>query len=488
MDELIYYGLASVLGLLAAIIIVGPRRVLNPRHMGGLYFLVMFITYVLRPTLAFVAGDGTISLEHLLPGVSARILANLQPMTTAFVLSMVAFAIGYRLALRSDGRRAGERETDTPDAHYRKQTARFALLLVAIGYASFFLARRGFVGLAENTTSMLNTGGGSVYTNTTGYVELANYLVISGALLFYAGTNKLWVALFLSLPWAYNQIYFGWSRYMIVALYVGLFGVWLVAPKPAKRISWQSFLLFALAATALSYVILVRGDRFFLQKGSSFQTAAQRSLAQSPDDILGDLAGFEGSWYTLATLSDRTPTYGANIVYQYFIKPIPRLLWPGKPVPIEFTWSHVLGLAQGNDPRLEYNDAIWWSGPVRGSIGYAASEGGWLGIILNFGFTGMVLAWVERRAAVAGGSLIWYGVYGATYALITVLGRIDIFQAGLNQLLLFYLPYLFIHGWLTRAPHISRRRQRQQLRRRIDQYRLLHWQTVPREDLPADSS
>lgn len=445
-----YYLLFSSLGLLVAALICKPRRILNLRHFATVFLVVMYMTFVIRPFLAYTVGDGLTTLQYYLPGISQKILYNLDLMAALFSASVICFAIGYSLLSRPD--LTDSVFFDQSGNDRRRISAGFGFILVIVGYGSFLIAQRGFVGLAGETIQMQRTASGSVFVNTSGYIEYANYLVVSGVLLYYASTKRLGISLLIALPWTVNQIYFAWYRYMLLVLYFGLFAVWLVSTRHSERLyRLRMMIIMALPLLAVAMILSMRGYRTFWKAGLTPIDAVQSTANLEIDSMLGDLAGFEGSWYMAVTVADgRRPKLGASVVYQYFIKPIPRLIWRSKPLPLEFTWSRVL--LNEIDPvyvgPYGYSETVWWNAPVKGSIGYALEEWGWLGIPLDFGLTGLFLAWIERRIARSGASPNWRATYAATYSLIAILGRMDLFLAGLNTVLLFYLPYFFSQNFL----------------------------------------
>lgn len=54
--------------LVLAILIVGWKRFSNFRHFGVLFLFLMYVTYVIRPFLAYTVGDGLTFLSNYLPG------------------------------------------------------------------------------------------------------------------------------------------------------------------------------------------------------------------------------------------------------------------------------------------------------------------------------------------------------------------------------------------------------------------------------------
>lgn len=114
--------------------------------------------------------------------------------------------MGYRWLRRPDLEFDLLRQNSNADLQFFQ---RFALLLIVAGDGkAFLLSSRNPFDFRQ--AEYIRYTGGVVYGNTTGYVEFANYFVVSGALLYFAATKKLARTLILAMPWLISQIYFGW--------------------------------------------------------------------------------------------------------------------------------------------------------------------------------------------------------------------------------------------------------------------------------------
>ena len=451
MQQWFGYLVVCTFGLVVAVWIIGPRRVLNISHYAALFLGIMFVTYVIRPVVAYVFGQGMTFLELYLSAPSWVVVEQIVPLGLAFVGSVVSFALGYRLVRRHDLESGLSTDAVVNALAFRTS----ALILIFLGYASFLVARRGF--LSSSDVVYNQYAGGVVYANTTGYIEYANYLVVAGALLYYASTRRLLLTLLLAGPWVINQVYDGWSRYMYLNLAIGLAAIAILGSGDSKRRSdgrqWTPILL--VLGTVL-LIILIRGNRNFARQGASMTEVVMSSRTLSLDQQLGDFAGFEGTWYTMSEIGNITPRYGAGIVYQFFVLPIPRLLWPSKPLKPEFSLAT---LYYGGNPGNSIwrgsvggdSDFLWYNTAVKGSIGYALEEWGWPGIFINFFLTGLLFAWIERAVMRSNRSPAWLAFYGSAYALVSMQGRNDIFEFLLVYALVFFFPYWFIQRWVARG-------------------------------------
>lgn len=446
-----YYALSCALGIFTAAAIIGPRRLFDLRHVPAIFLLVMVVSYVIRPWLAFYVGNGLTLFEWWLPGISIRVRQDLLPLSILFSVALVSFAVGYRVLPRpSLGQLIPEEWGQDEERHHLVR--KLALFLVVIGYLSFLAARRDLLA-ASATIAYIRSPGGSGYANTTGYIELANYFVVSGALLYYATTRRLLPSILMVSIWLAAQVYFGWMRMMFLVLALGYFVIWIVSSRSNKTPKWHFSVLASLTLGAVLLLLAMRGNRGFLQSGQPLPDLVEQTSALPVDNALGDFAGFEGTWFAYNTISTRTPRLGASIFYQLVVKPIPRILWTDKPFPGEFRWSTLFG----KETHLSPYESIWYSGPVKGAIGEALDEGGYLGVPVTFFLTGLVFAWLERRLVRAKWSPLWLATYAATYGMISMLARNAIYSNHLTIFIfVFYVPY-FVINWITHSMKPKRR-------------------------------
>jgi hypothetical protein len=446
------YLFVCTCGLAVAVFVAGFKRVRNLLHFAAAFFGLMYITFVIRPYLSYTFGHGMSFLDLYLPGTSAMVHQDLDKLAIAFVLSVLFFAVGYRWLRRPNLSISMVHFSDAsanPSRLFRK----FSLGLIVFGYASFLVAQRGF--FSESAAEYTRYAGGVVFANTTGYLEYANYLVVAGVILYFASTGRLGRALILALPWLLNQIYVGWQRYMFLNLAIGLAVVAVFRlPNAKTNVKRQVVGAVGLGIAALVLLLIMRGNRMFFQQGISIVDLAQTSTSSPVDEIFGDFSGFEGTWYTVHYADKIEPYYGTSIIYRNSVLLIPRLLWPDKPLKVEFTWSSLLGgLDSSNRWRAgltNVDDYVWYNTAVKGAIGYALEEWGWPGLAINFFITGLFFAFVERRFGRSNFSPAWLAAYGATYALVSMQGRNDLFEFLIIYFLIFYLPFMVIQKWSSK--------------------------------------
>jgi len=462
MDGWWIYLIINSVGLVVAALIVGRKYIFNIRHYAAVFLGVMYITYVIRPFLSYQFGDGMAFLDLYLPGTNQQVVHDIYKLSAAFSGSIVAFAIGYRLLDRpSISSKNQQQPVERSDYSYTI----FSIFLMVFGYASFFISRSGFFmrGVGVEYTRY---AGGVVYANTTGYIEYAHYLIVAGAILYFASTGNLGSTLLLSSPWVANQIYYGYARFMYLNLAIGIASVWLLisSSKEKSKIRFKNILIILIPTLALLLLVTMRANRMFFQNSKNnkgISDLVQRTYSQHIDQVLGDFSGFEGTWFVVHYANNTDHLYGAGIFYNYFILPIPRLLWNTKPLKAEFTWgvlldSSNLWASKWRRGLTRVTDFIWYNTAVKGSIGYAIEEWDWAGIGLNFILTGLFFGWMEKRYVTSAQTPVTVATYAATYGLISMQGRNSLFDYLLIYMLIFYIPYGVI-GKILRKVYIQRK-------------------------------
>ena len=98
-----------------------------------------------------------------------------------------------------------------------------------------------------------------------------------------------------------------------------------------------------------------------------------------------DFANMEYFEYLVYTIPQRTHTYGYFVdTLQIFTEPVPRILWPNKPIGAPFNHSYL----------LDFGRAIGMTRSLPGQGWYSL---GWLGVVIWCGLWGYCLGWIYRR-------------------------------------------------------------------------------------------
>jgi hypothetical protein len=443
-EFLAYLVVTGVITVFAAMI-MGLRRVRNPRRMAGWFLLAFVVTYALRPL-----GTQVVTRDRFLYtwlGI-VSIEDYWLPMTASVGLSLLFLAVGYRWA---GGRTRGK----IPETILSERTVTpvagviIGSLLVLWGYASIFISRS--VGGGFIRPEGLQFG---IASGTTAWLLESDLFVASGALVLYATTGRLIPSLGTAAPWMAIRALSGWGRVNILAfllalvclrlLYVGRSGA---ATRVVHRVQLLA-LGVALAGTLLIFFPAARTSRDFFARGdlsSRIRDAFQTNFA--PETWLSttsDIQGYETTLYHLQ--KDRKPAFGTYYIYYYFLQPIPRLIWPDKPLPTTLAQQWL-----GISPDLKLIEL----GLAPGAVGMAFQQWGWLGIPAEFLFTGWFFrraeSWAFQRRRVAYARIAYAGLF----SLLPQMTRDGLLYMLANRWLLLYAPPVVLLFLISRT-----RRQR----------------------------
>jgi hypothetical protein len=261
-----------------------------------------------------------------------------------------------------------------------------------------------------------NTGGfvgeerGHVFvlTGDSGYVVEAQFMAGSLICAWMAVSRFSRRGILPMLLYFGYRSYTGWMRWTIV----------LVAFALAMTYAWQTRrrwlpvgAILAVIPALLIFHSLGRGRTTFRHwiEGTSPPSTAENlepglrnseKLKRKYDGP--DYANFDFVTFILSVVPARTEsfTYGSQYL-QLFTEPIPRKLWPGKPlgVPIVFFDLNRYGNFMGMTPTL---------------VGDGWMSGGWVGLIITIGLVGGLLGFAHRQ--------FWMRTQNNQFALLYIVG------------------------------------------------------------------
>jgi hypothetical protein len=400
------YASITLLALLAVLAIAGVRRAFRLTNLIGWYLLVFFLTYVLRPAVADWTQD--FQLYDLLS--IAPLDQQWFKMTSAVCLSLACLGAGYYFARN---RRNERRIFDAPSPHTERANLFIAIGLILWGYLALLLSR------GVEVTDMGNGYGGA--SGTTFWLLSSDIFVSVGSTLLYILNRRLVTSLLISLPWLLLRLGSGYARIAIIGHAMSLIAVWgmtsaTVRESTVERVRQKIQLIVLLAG--LVFVVLVifpalGKNRGFFSKGVTSQTVNDAlAVNQTADDVehsLGDLAGFETTLYFLQL---DQPVWGTYYLYMYFLKPIPRVIYPEKGFPdtLAQEWFGVV-----RDRNYDGQDA--------GCIGWAFQQWSWGGIVFEFLLTGWCLRKLEDLRDSRPHTTWILLAYSGFFSLLPQLGR-----------------------------------------------------------------
>lgn len=444
------YFAAFLVSLGIAVAIIGKERLLNPIRMIQLVLVILTLTYFVRPLALeltgtdaslFTIGRRTESLENVLP-----------QMIVAVFLALLFLALGYRNGRKKE-RKQKRDSAETSLASSNPPLYIYLPLIIALlayGYITM-IAVLPTIGLRSQDIAMLRTTGGSVYTNTTGYITMGHLFIPVACTLLFAITRKPLPAILLSAPWFLNRLYIGWERYSFVTFIIAILVIWYYYRREIHVSRQQGVLLATLGIASVFLLTIMNTDRhLFRENGFSLGTVATATSASTSDLAFTTnfIAGYEATLYLL----DRVPEdlsfgYGGMYIYRYLVQPIPRILWSGKPTMFGF-------------PTI--GDPIFW-GAAPGSIGEAYGGYGFAGIALIFFATGWIIRRVEDGFWRSSRSPILLAAYAGGYASLIQIGRDSFFMMLPQYFMTWGIP--LIAAWVLFE--IYRRQEQQRIRRKV---------------------
>jgi hypothetical protein len=286
-----------------------------------------------------------------------------------------------------------------------------SLLLGPLLFYSVLLAIRNSIN-TEGTDELIQMDrdvdtGIPTFTNTTGYLVDADKMLGTLSLMLIWGARfRLWsfapLVIYLG-----ERAYEGWARWTIVLPLASL--VLLYVARSGRRWVPAAFLILAIPVYMLFQVLGENRDtvkEFFLgQPTSKSALEADRSWIERQDNL--DFANFDYLTYVMDVVPEKSGTYTYFTQYlQLFTEPIPRVLWPNKPIgpPIQL---------------VNMNDYGNFGGLTVSLVGDGWMSGGWLGVIVTISIVGSITARMHRwfwRGEASGFKILTY----CTFVPLTV--------------------------------------------------------------------
>jgi len=266
-----------------------------------------------------------------------------------------------------------------------------SIIVLPLIIFSFVTSGSGFSYDGSTKQMMEMVGGVSINVNSTGYVtELKNMMTPYFFLLFVMFGGRKWVWLVLGFYFVY-RVYLGWERVHLVVLIISLMLLWLNGKGRKWIPSWW----------VVVFVLLVPLFSFLGENRNYVKSIFDDSVALEVVDHSGgldsfdnlDFANFEYLAYIISVVprDSQTYTYGAQYL-QIFTEPVPRVLWPGKPI--------------GEPVKLvDLNEFGNFVGLTKSVVGDAWLNLGYLGVIVNLFFLGYFLKYLYFKIYINGSNI-----------------------------------------------------------------------------------
>jgi hypothetical protein len=412
-------------------------------HPLSFYLIFHSLVFVLRPILVHVYGFDNVWLFIGFWPDAQQFVFTL----TVSSVALIAFAIacGYAGAAKPEFRHREAFRFDNIDI-----TA-FLITLMALGPLAIYSAilrdeGASFSGVGDVQMERDPLTGQPVYVNTTGYVAEAHSMGLPLAL------GIIWVSRFHPLsfiPFAsfvLYRAYLGWGRWAFIMGVIALVLLVLYHSRTRWFRWWQvaaGLPVLFLFHTLGNNRAIIRGIFEGTENFSAFFRFQGRSDASFVDTLANqDLGNFDYLAFILWAVPEQSGTYTWFTQYlQLFTEPIPRVLWPDKPVgpPIQLVSLH----DYGNFANLTTSLA-----------GDGWMSGGWIAMIITMVLVGLVLGYLHRWFW-RSGCVSPYGVlFYCTFIPLSLQwfrdGGISIFKFGLftvMPILMWMGLSRFLHAW-----------------------------------------
>lgn len=349
-------------------------------HPFGFYLTFHGLVFVVRPIIEYIFGFEQVFFYMRFYPSEAQLEQALLLTTAALVLFAIlshALDITPRLRPISDGF----------NAHEWRAFIVTALLLGPLVVYSTWLALQDSINTESGEAFVqadrdVSTGI-MTFSNTTGYlVDAGKMAGVLCLMLVWATRFRLWSFVPLTL-YLLERMYEGWARWTIVLPLVSL--AMLYSARRGKR--WLPVGVIA-AVIPLFVIFQQLGENrdtfkaFVLGQPIEETAKDDRSWIERQDNL--DFANFDYLTYVMSVVPEKSQTYTYFTQYlQLFTEPIPRMLWPDKPIgpPIQ--------LVNLND----YGDFV---GLTVSIVGDGWLSAGWLGMIVTILIVASAVSAVHR--------------------------------------------------------------------------------------------
>lgn len=420
--EFITYAAIALVALLIALMLVRPRNAFDLSRCSGWYLLVFLATYVLRPAATQLTGD-TLLYQLMRLG---HFEDHWHVMVVAVPLAIISFGIGYaatapRAVIRNGSVAAPDRIVDPHKVRV------LIVCLIMLGYFALIVSwKTGTMGGEAGDYEGVTVG---VYEHNTAWFAQDDLFISTATILYYILTSHMGMSLLLAAPWMGFRIIFGWGRSHLLGHFFALMAVYFLkarikAESDKAKVSQAMVISLGVLVVLLLFPLMaalrtLKGRLHMGSEAISKDALQMVGAGADPQDLLmtylgtnSSITGFESTMSHVT--NDSRSDLGVFYLYYYVIKPVPRIIWPGKGTP--YTWAEQLRGIEA-DPLM----AIIGAAP--GSIGMAYQEWGWLGIPFEFILTGWLLRKSEEAARRRPNALHVQLGYAGLYSMVPQLGR-----------------------------------------------------------------
>lgn len=332
------------------------------------YSLFHGIVFVIRPVLAHTRQYYKIYSDYgFSPSVDTKVIVLL-----AASLGLVCFYLtstragNAPMVFKSDAVRATERNM------FVRTLPAVALICAPLGLYSLYY---GFsIAVNDNASMVMTSQGITINTTSNGYISEGQRLLVPLCAIFAWFFRFRWYSFLpLAMFVLFKATSGGRGSFVLAIVLTGLFYFY------DKRIKMPTFKVAVVAGLALSLFAAIGQDRGYgLREALGFENQGVSYASDNASRLLEgmDFANMEYFEYVVHVVPQRSGTYDyflSNL--QVLTEPIPRVLWPGKPVgaPIKTVLWFDYGTPYGFTMSMP---GVGWY------------ELGWLGVIIWCGLCG----------------------------------------------------------------------------------------------------
>lgn len=357
--------------ILAVFLASGQASIFHPLT---IYLGFHGVVFVLRPVLVHYFNFDTVFTYMLINPSEQDFIKTLAVSSAA----LVVFSVSCFVA----GRTHVHRSMPEPPPFKIEQKGALIVTTLLLAPVVAYSIVCGFTG------GITGEERGAVYvmTGASGYTAEAQSMAGPLICAWFAVTRFSRIGLVPLILYVGYRSYCGWSRWTIVLLFVALALVYAWQ----KRIRWLPLWAVLLAIPAYLLFHTLGGNRDYVQMLFTGEAIEETNASMTQQDKAKvkydtqEFANFDYLCHIVRTVPDRTGTYTYGTQYlQLFTEPIPRKLWPGKPIgaPLALVNLNKYGNFMGLTPSLPGDG--WMSG-------------GWVGLIITMGLVGGLLGKAHR--------------------------------------------------------------------------------------------
>lgn len=395
-------------------------------HPATFYAAVHGFVFVIRPILVWI-GDYTkvYAVYKFTPTMDVKI-TTIAITALAYVIVMMSLMYFANRPMKF---------LNIPDDIRKRMQKPILFVFILLAPLCVYALIKGWEARAyDNYTMILAEGGVRINTTGVGYITEAPHMMIPLSLMVAWAFRFKLLSLIPFVAFVFLKAGTGGrGAFIIAAAAMGLLYLY------ENRRVWPTPRILLLIGASLALFTIVGNDRGAGLRSYIISDEVHDKIGGSQIENRAfldgmDYANLEYTEYMVRAIPDRTRTYGYFVDnLQLFTEPVPRVLWPGKPIgaPIKM-WD-----------LFDYGNPIGMTVSVPG---YGWAQLGWLGVIIYSLFIGFALSKIynaflnNRHAPLI--IIAYFDFLGSTILYIRDGVLLTVFRSQLFYLFPLLLVYL----------------------------------------------